>query len=254
VGAATATVALIGMRVWRARTPGRYDTQALGLATRLPGVSGWTGRRLAVGVVAAVTPAAVLAATVVLVVVALVLLRRRPVTTRLRVALFCLAAPVATRGAEAAVKYLVDRRPPRWGQLPPSWLHENPMLALSYPSGHVAITTTLALVGLLVLRAGRVRRALAAAALVAAAATIGVVGVSLVVLGFHFASDVVGGAALGVAVTLTAALASNVRPPWPWSHRGDRGRAGRIATTRPQPPAAPPRTARRSLPDRPAHP
>src|SRR6266542_3157047 len=37
--------------------------------------------------------------------------RRRPVTMRRRVMVFYLAAPAATRAAEAALKYLVDRRP-----------------------------------------------------------------------------------------------------------------------------------------------
>lgn len=250
--AATATVALIGLRVWHTRTPDRYDAQALRLVARLPGATGPTGRMLAVRVVDAVTPAAVVTATIALVVLAWVLLRRPPITlgARLRVVGFCLAAPVASRGAEAALKQLVDRRPPRWGQLPVSMLtqHPNPMLAFSYPSGHVAIITTLALVGMLVLRAGRVRPQLVGAAVVGAAGTIGVVAVSLVVLRFHFVSDVVGGAALGVAVTLTAALVASVRPPWPWPRHGDRGGDRPIATTRPRPPAAPgtSRKARRS--------
>ena len=246
--AATATVAVTGMRVWHARTPGRSDTQALRLAARLPGASGPAGHGLATAVVDAVTPAAVVGATVALAVLAWVLLRHRPVTVRLRVVGFCLAAPLAARGAEAAIKQLVDRRPPHWGQLPAAMVAHNPMLALSYPSGHVAITTTLALAGLLVLGAARVPAALVAAAMAAAAATIGAVSVSLVVLGFHFASDVLGGATLGIAVALTGALATSLRPPRSRCHPDGPDRGGRdptsAATTRPAPAGPGPGPAR----------
>lgn len=228
--AMTVLVVGVGLRVRHASAPGRIDTAALGLAGRLADAT--AVRMLAVRVVGVVTPAAVAAATVALAVLAWALLRQWPVAVRVRVVGFCVGAPAASRGAEAALKYLVDRRPPRWGQLPASWLHDNPMLALSYPSGHVAITTTLALAGVLVLGAGRVRRGLLSLAVAAAAATVAVQGGSLVVLGFHFVTDVVGGAALGVAVTLGAALACGARPP-------RRAGSGRTAGTASPPAGAP---------------
>ncbi len=95
------------------------------------------------------------------------------------------------------------------------------MLALSYSSGHVAITT-LALIALLGMRAAGVGDQLVGAALIAAAATVGVVGISVVILGFHFVSDVVGGAALGVSVTLTALRAQAVGHPTPPRDREQR--------------------------------
>ncbi|MGY1666128.1 phosphatase PAP2 family protein [Geodermatophilus sp. SYSU D00696] len=77
---------------------------------------------------------------------------------------------------------------------------------LSYPSGHSSGVATLVTVALVLawprLTAGGRRRALAAGVALAA-----LVGLTRVWLGVHFPSDVVGGLALGVAWSLTVALA-----------------------------------------------
>ena len=81
--------------------------------------------------------------------------------------------------------------------------------ALSYPSGHVASAFTLAtVVVVLLLDVPRpVLRPAAKIAVAAAAALVGcAVGVGMIGLDYHYFTDTVGGAALGISLTLAAAF------------------------------------------------
>jgi membrane-associated phospholipid phosphatase len=85
---------------------------------------------------------------------------------------------------------------------------------LSFPSGHATAVFALAVVTAVLLAdppppgpAPRTRAVLAAAALLAALA----VAIGLVLLDFHYASDVVAGAAVGTGVVLLTALAVDAR-------------------------------------------
>lgn len=98
-----------------------------------------------------------------------------------------------------AMKILVGReRPPALTRL----INET---NLSYPSGHVAGTTALVGVVLLVYLAGRPGRARAWAAGVAGALIVAAIALTRIYLGVHWLSDTVGGALLGATVVLTVA-------------------------------------------------
>jgi membrane-associated phospholipid phosphatase len=109
-----------------------------------------------------------------------------------------LAAPAVTLAVERLLKQVVARRSPGSG-------------VFLYPSGHLAVATALALTLVLVLRLARIR---------VGAMVVAVTSVSLIVLVVararlaetaHSLSDVVGGIATGVAVTLAAALLLDAR-------------------------------------------
>lgn len=100
--------------------------------------------------------------------------------------------------ANAAMKALIGReRPPVITRL----AEEN---AMSFPSGHVAGTTALVGVVLLVYLADRPGRARAAAGFATAAAIIVIVALTRLYLGVHWLSDTIGGALLGATVVLAA--------------------------------------------------
>jgi membrane-associated phospholipid phosphatase len=114
---------------------------------------------------------------------------------RFRAALLVvIAVPVAGGLTDHILKPLVDRT--NFG-------------ALTYPSGHTAAVATMAVAAVLVLTGpGRpplpaVLRGLLAAGLLA---LIPLVAVALVISHFHFFSDTIGGAGVGIAVALGTAL------------------------------------------------
>lgn len=113
---------------------------------------------------------------------------------RWRFAVLAVLAPSVTIALTETAKHVVDRRIDHY---------------LALPSGHTAGSTSVFLVvGLVVL--SRVRRNVrAAAALVLAAVTAGaaLVGLLMVSLHDHYATDTVAGYCIALAVTLTLALA-----------------------------------------------
>jgi len=108
--------------------------------------------------------------------------------------LLAIAVPAAAALTEVLLKPLIDRTLTG---------------ALSYPSGHATgIFTLAAAVGVLLLDPSRPRLPPALRVLLAliAYAAAGGVAVALVVLGFHYFTDTIGGAAAGTAVVLATAF------------------------------------------------
>ena len=106
--------------------------------------------------------------------------------------LAAIAVPVASGLTEGILKHLVGRTLHGW---------------LSYPSGHATSSFVLATVSIILLAApsrlpAPVRRLLMAAALLFAVAVPSV----MVVLGLHYFTDIVGGAAVGAGTALLTAL------------------------------------------------
>jgi membrane-associated phospholipid phosphatase len=88
--------------------------------------------------------------------------------------------------------------------------------ALSYPSGHTtaiyALVATVAVLWLLPPRAARARAALLRYLVLAAACVLAViVPVGLIALGWHYFTDTVGGAAVGIGTVLAVALILDTR-------------------------------------------
>jgi membrane-associated phospholipid phosphatase len=113
--------------------------------------------------------------------------------------LLALAAPALALAAEQVLKLFVQRRVPEAD-------------VFHYPSGHLAVGTAVALSLVLVMRPTRARSATKTAATVAASLFVAVMGVTRVIESAHLLSDIVGGVATGVAVTLGAALLLDGRP------------------------------------------
>ena len=104
-----------------------------------------------------------------------------------------LLAPTATLAAERLLKPLVGRRIPG-------------STVFHYPSGHVAVAAALALCLVLVVRSVRARPATRTVAVLSAGLLVLLMALARLVETAHVLSDVVGGAATGVAVTLAVAL------------------------------------------------
>jgi len=113
---------------------------------------------------------------------------------------FLIGAYAGTQVLFWSMKLVVDR--PR----PPPSLQLATVGSPSYPSGHAAIATAVA--AALVIAAARARRPLVRRPLLALLVALPpVVGLSRIALGVHWATDVVGGALLGLGwVLLLAAL------------------------------------------------
>jgi membrane-associated phospholipid phosphatase len=103
-----------------------------------------------------------------------------------------LLAPAGTLAAELLLKPLVARRAPE-------------STTFHYPSGHVAVATALAVSLLLLVRLVRPRPAVRLATVAAASLLVVAMALAILVATAHLFSDVVGGVATGVAVTLAAA-------------------------------------------------
>lgn len=106
----------------------------------------------------------------------------------------CLAAFLSS-----ATKLLVAR------ERPPADMRLVSIRTHSFPSGHVASTTVL-VVGLIVVTAGALTGVALLLARIAAATAVVLMAISRVYLGVHWFTDVVGGALLGTAVALLGAI------------------------------------------------
>jgi membrane-associated phospholipid phosphatase len=115
--------------------------------------------------------------------------------------LLALAAPALALGAEKVLKQLVDRR-------------VSGSTVSHYPSGHLAVATAVALTLVLLLRSAGARPRTGTAVTAASGVLVALLAVTRQVDTAHLLSDVVGGMATGVAVTLAAALLLDHR------HRG----------------------------------
>jgi undecaprenyl-diphosphatase len=176
-------VVLAAALVWHTRRPNAADAAVM----RWQEVASVRGDGVATAVVDAVGPLAVLAAAVG------VLLAYR--VRRWDAALLALVAAPSALALELVLKQVVHRQRPDGGD------------ALLYPSGHVAVATAAAVTVVLVLRStpvpARMRRRVAWALGVVVA----VIAVARLVQTVHYATDVVGGVALGLAATCWSALA-----------------------------------------------
>jgi hypothetical protein len=86
----------------------------------------------------------------------------------------------------------------------------------TYPSGHVGVASALAtVIGLLARRHGplgrRLARPVAVGLMVTAAAAVGAVAASMVILGNHFVTDTIAAVPIGLSITLVAARAADLR-------------------------------------------
>lgn len=175
--------ALVAALVWHTRWPNPADAEMM----RWQEAARVRGDGIATAIALAVGPLVVLAA---LAGAALAWWVKRWDA----VVLAIVAAP-GTLGVELLLKLVVHRQRPDGGA------------ALLYPSGHVAVATAAAVSAVLVLRATlapprtRVRVAWLAGWLVL------VVAAARLVQTVHYVTDIVGGAAIGLAVTCWAALA-----------------------------------------------
>lgn len=114
-------------------------------------------------------------------------------------AVWCVATSVAGTGVQQGLKALLDRERPRWRH-PVDDAH-----FAALPSGHaMSAAVACTLVVWLVRRSGAGPR-LRAVVLVAASVSVAGVCVTRLVLGVHWLTDTLVGAALGVALALTAA-------------------------------------------------
>jgi membrane-associated phospholipid phosphatase len=102
-------------------------------------------------------------------------------------------APAATLAVEKLLKPLVARQ-----------AEASPVF--QYPSGHVAVATALALSLVLIVRSSRARAGVRTVAVLSSGLVVLLMAGARIVETAHVLSDVVGGAAAGVAVTLVAAL------------------------------------------------
>jgi membrane-associated phospholipid phosphatase len=110
--------------------------------------------------------------------------------------LTAVAVPAAAVLAELVLKPLVGRRA-TWG-------------ALTYPSVHAASDFAIAAAfALLLVTAKRLRPVVRAVVAAAAFGVAGAVALAMVSLGYHYFTDAVGGACVGVAVVLLTALAAD---------------------------------------------
>jgi membrane-associated phospholipid phosphatase len=132
------------------------------------------------------------------------------------------AAPAALV-AEVLVKGLVHRT---WNGDP----------AVLFPSGHVAVATAAVMTVVLVLRVLPVAPAVRVAAACLGGGFVLVVAAARLVETVHSLTDVVGGGATGLVVTLAAAMAITAWYRWP--HRRASSGASSRSTTRPPPAGA----------------
>jgi membrane-associated phospholipid phosphatase len=181
--AASLVVALVAAVVWRTRRPNPADAEMM----RWQEVARVRGDGVAAALTEAVGPLAVLVA-----VVGVALAWR---ARRWDAVLLALVAAPGTLAVELVLKQVVHRQRPDGGE------------ALLYPSGHVAVATAAALTVVLVLRSTAVAARTRMWVALGAGLSVIVVAVARLVQTVHYATDVVGGVALGLATTCWAALA-----------------------------------------------
>jgi undecaprenyl-diphosphatase len=163
---------------------------------RLPGLDAWVEHQLGAdsdremrlanelaGGLRSVTVLGIVAVAV----LAWVLLRQR------NAVILVLLSPTVTLAAERLLKPLVGRRAPE-------------STVVHFPSGHVAVATALALCLVLIVRSVRARPATRMVAVLSAVLLVLLMALVRLVETAHLLSDVVAGAATGVAVTLAVAL------------------------------------------------
>jgi membrane-associated phospholipid phosphatase len=179
---AVLVVGSIGALVWHSRRLGAVD----GWALRTLRAQSYVEFQLASAVSTSLRVVAV-GATLAVAAFAWVTLRRRDAVV------LALGSPTSVVVAEKLLKQLVARRSPG-------------STVLLYPSGHLAVATGLALTLVLIVRLAKVRPG--AKLIVASSAFLFVLVLARARLAetAHSLSDVVGGVATGVAVTLAAAL------------------------------------------------
>jgi membrane-associated phospholipid phosphatase len=127
---------------------------------------------------------------------------------RLDAVVLALGSPAIVFAAEKLLKQVVARRSPGSG-------------VLLYPSGHLAVATALALTAVLVVRLAGMRPATKVLVVTSACLFVLLLGRARLAETAHSLSDVVGGVATGVAVTLAVALLLDAR-----SRRAPRGAGG----------------------------
>jgi membrane-associated phospholipid phosphatase len=163
---------------------------------RLPGLDAWVKGRLGAdseremqlaNALASGLRSVTLLGIVAVAALAWIVLRQR------KAVVLVLLAPTVTLAAERLLKPLVGRRAPY-------------STVFHYPSGHVAVATALALCLVLIVRSGRARPATRTVAVLSAVLLVLLMALVRIVETAHVLSDVVGGAATGVAVTLAVAL------------------------------------------------
>jgi membrane-associated phospholipid phosphatase len=180
--AASLVVVLVAVVVWRTRRPDAADAELMYWQE----VASVHADGAATAVTTAVGPLVVLAAVVA---VAVAWRARRG-----DAALLALVAVPGTLAVELLLKQLVHRQRPGGD-------------ALLFPSGHVAVATAAALTVVLVLRSTGVAARTRTRVALGAGLCVTVVAVARLVQTVHYATDVVGGVALGFATTCWAALA-----------------------------------------------
>jgi membrane-associated phospholipid phosphatase len=184
VVAAVVATAALGVRYARTRTPGRLDRHLDGeIARRVAGHA-----HLLVRVVDLADPGSVIVICALLFTLLLLL-------NRSRVAVLAVLGPALAGGlVDLVLKPLFDRH---LGS------------SLSFPSGHTAATSSLALVVIIaMLGPSRLPWPFMARWLIALAATLSVpvIAIALVGGGYHYATDTLGGLLVGIACVLSVAL------------------------------------------------
>jgi membrane-associated phospholipid phosphatase len=184
---AVIVTALIGALVWHSTRLGWLDAWAL----RALGAETYFGFQLASAISSSLRVLALVAAPAIAAFAWSAL-------GRMDAVVLALGAPAVTLGVEKLLKQLVARRSPGSG-------------VFLYPSGHLAVATALALTLVLVLRLARVRSGVMAVAVASVSLALLVVARARLAETAHSLSDVIGGIATGVAVTLAAALLLDAR-------------------------------------------
>jgi undecaprenyl-diphosphatase len=196
VVAAVIAVAALGVRYARTRTPGRLDRRLdADIARHVRGHA-----HLLVRVIDLADPGSVIVICALLFTAFLLL-------NRTRLAVLAVLGPALAGGlVDLVLKPLFDR-------------HLGSML--SYPSGHTAATSSLALVVIIaMLGPGRLPWPFVVRWLItlAAAASVPVIAIALVGGGYHYATDTLGGLLVGIACVLSVAG----QPGQPGIHRASK--------------------------------
>ena len=126
---------------------------------------------------------------------------------RIRALVLVVASPIA---AEVLTEWVLK-----------PWVHRAPFGVDTYPSGHSTAAFALATVAAFLLVGPTAPRGLAPLRWIAAVCVFmlaGVIAVALVISGYHYATDTIGGAAVGIATTCVVALLIDAIAPRVRSH------------------------------------